>query len=101
MVSGGAKGVGSLAERFADEYDLQKMILSLIINVMGVLLLFCNRLIVDTTDVLIAFWEGKSMSVNTPLIMPKNSKNRCISVSLKSQSIKLPQSPTDDQINNQ
>ena len=43
---------------------------------MGVLLLFCNRLIVDTADVLIVFWEGKSMSVNTPLIMPKKQQKQ-------------------------
>ena len=60
-VSGGAKGADNLAERFADDYDLKKVIFKPEYQRHGRAATFIrNRLIVDTADVLIAFWDGKS-----------------------------------------
>ncbi|MDO4700541.1 MAG: hypothetical protein Q4A69_07655 [Moraxella sp.] len=61
-----------------------------------------NRLIVDTADVLIAFWDGKSTGTKYTIDYAKKQQKQVYVCQFdKSQSAKLPQSPTDDQTNNQ
>lgn len=61
IVSGGAKGADSLAEHFAQEYDLELMIFKPDYQRYQRKATFIrNRQIIDTADVVVAFWDGNS-----------------------------------------
>lgn len=61
IVSGGAKGADTLAERFADEHKIKKVIFKPDYAKHGKKApLMRNRQIVDYVDRVIAFWDGKS-----------------------------------------
>ena len=61
IVSGGAKGADTLAERFADEYKIKKVIFkSDYIKYEKKAPLVRNRQIVDYADKVVAFWDGES-----------------------------------------
>jgi len=61
IVSGGAKGADTLAERFADEHKIKKVIFKPDYAKYGKKApLMRNRQIVDYVDRMIAFWDGKS-----------------------------------------
>jgi len=61
LISGGAKGADQLAERFADEHKLKKIIHKPDWNKYGLAAGFIrNKLIVLDSEVLVAFWDGKS-----------------------------------------
>jgi len=61
IVSGGAKGADTLAERFADEHKIKKVIFKPDYAKYGKKApLMRNKEIVDYSDKVIAFWDGKS-----------------------------------------
>ena len=61
IISGGAKGVDLIAEEFADKHKLSKIILRPKYNLYGKAApLKRNDLIIDYSDMVIAFWDGKS-----------------------------------------
>jgi hypothetical protein len=62
IVSGGAKGADLLAERFADENDIPKIIhLPDLERYKSPVAYFVrNKKIVDDSDYIIALWDGKS-----------------------------------------
>ena len=61
IISGGAIGVDTIAERYADEHGIEKLIIRPEYNLYGKRApLVRNRLIVDQADLVIAFWDGES-----------------------------------------
>lgn len=61
IVSGGARGVDSLAERWADERHIPKLIIQPEYARLGQAAPHCrNRLIVDVADCVVAVWDGRS-----------------------------------------
>ena len=61
IISGGARGIDTLAERYADEKGIQKTIIKPEYEKYGrVAPLRRNKTIVELADIIIAFWDGKS-----------------------------------------
>ena len=61
IVSGGARGIDTLAERYADKNGIPKQIFLPDYERYGKIApLVRNRLIVDNSDSIIAFWDGVS-----------------------------------------
>ena len=61
LVSGGARGADSLAERFANKHGLRKLIFEADWNKYGKSAGYRrNVTIVEHADLVIAFWDGKS-----------------------------------------
>ena len=61
IISGGAVGVDTLAEKYADEHGIEKLILYPAYELYGRSApLIRDRLIVDHADLVIAFWDGES-----------------------------------------
>jgi len=61
IVSGGAKGIDTLAEKYADKNDIPKLIFLPDYKKHGKIApLIRNRQIVDNADIVIAFWNGFS-----------------------------------------
>ncbi len=61
IISGGAKGVDRLAETYADENNINKIIFKPEYSKYGKQApLLRNRLIVQNADIIIAIWDGKS-----------------------------------------
>lgn len=61
IVSGGAKGADTLAEKFADEHKIKKTIFQPNYVKYGKKApLIRNREIVDYSDKVVAFWDGES-----------------------------------------
>lgn len=61
ILSGGAKGVDTLAEEYADRHGLKKMILLPDYELFGKgAPLIRDRQIVDNADLVVAIWDGNS-----------------------------------------
>ena len=61
IISGGAKGIDRLAERYADSKHLSKYILRPRYDLFGKsALLHRNRQMVDMSDAVLDIWDGKS-----------------------------------------
>lgn len=61
IISGGAKGIDSLAEEYADTHNIKKMIFRPNYNKFGRNApLIRDRVIVNNADLVIAIWDGKS-----------------------------------------
>ena len=61
IITGGAKGIDSLAEKFADENNLKKIIFKPQYDKYGKAApIVRNILIVNESDLIIAIWDGKS-----------------------------------------
>ena len=75
IVSGGAQGADSLAERFADYYGLEKIICKPNWDVYGKSAGFIrNQTIVDNCDMVLAFWDGKSRGTADTIEKAKKTK---------------------------
>ena len=76
IVSGGAKGADTLAEKFADEYNLEKLIFKPDWDLCGKRAGFIrNAKIVDNCDVLFAFQINKSKGTQHSIDLAKE-KNK-------------------------
>lgn len=61
LISGGARGIDNIAERWADEHGVPKQIFKPNYNLYGrAAPIIRNRLIVKASDIVIAIWDGKS-----------------------------------------
>ena len=61
IISGGARGIDSLAERWADENGIPKLIIRPNYHEYGIAApLLRNKTIVDTAELVVAVWDGKS-----------------------------------------
>ena len=61
IISGGARGIDTLAKKYADKMNIPKLIFLPDYKKYGKSApLVRNKLIVDNADVVIAFWDGKS-----------------------------------------
>jgi SLOG family YspA-like protein len=80
IISGGARGADALAERLAYEYDLPITVIKPDWKQYGRAAgPIRNRTIVDTADMLIAFWDGKSQGTASALSYAR-SKGKTIIV---------------------
>ena len=61
IISGGAKGVDTLAEKYADKHGISKLILRHNYNLYGKAApLLRNKLMVEICDSVLIVWDGKS-----------------------------------------
>lgn len=61
IISGGAKGIDSLAECYADKNNIPKLIIRPEHQTFGMFAMRKrNRLIVECADMVLAIWDGKS-----------------------------------------
>ena len=74
LVSGGAKGADSLAEKFADTHGLHKSIFLADWNKYGKRAGYLrNVTIVEKADLVIAFWDGKSKGTKLTIDLAKEN----------------------------
>ncbi|HBR31076.1 MAG TPA: hypothetical protein DD733_03220 [Clostridiales bacterium] len=65
LITGGAVGVDTIAERYADRKHIKKQIIFPDYGRYGKSApLYRNKLIVDTADIVIAIWDGVSGGTN-------------------------------------
>lgn len=70
LISGGARGIDSLAEKVANQYKVKTKIFSPDWNKYGKRAgAIRNQLIVDRADKIIAFWDGKSKGTKITIDM--------------------------------
>lgn len=75
IISGGASGADSLAERFADYWGFSKTIFLPEWDKYGKRAGFVrNQLIVDTCDMVVAFWDGESYGTADTIEKAKKAK---------------------------
>ncbi len=77
IISGGADGIDRLAEKYADSYNIPKLIFKPEYNLYGRSApLIRNRLIVDNADLIVAIWDGKSRGTKFTIdyALKKNKK---------------------------
>ena len=80
LVSGGARGADSLAERFADKNNLEKIIFKPDWDKYGKRAGFLRNIkIVDESDMVIAFWDGQSRGTKSSIDLARE-KNKELSV---------------------
>ena len=90
IISGGAEGIDTLAERYADGRGIPKMIITPDYSLYGRSApLVRDRLIVDNADAVVAIWDGESpgtaytvnyakeVGVNCELYIRKNESSHC------------------------
>lgn len=79
IVSGGAKGADSLAEQFADDHNLQKIIFNPDWKKYGKIAgILRNRMIIKESDMIIAFWDGKSRGTKSTISMAKQNDKEVV-----------------------
>lgn len=79
IVSGGASGADNLAERFADKYQIKILIHYPDWDLYGKKAGFVrNQLIVDDSDIVIAFWDGASTGTKSTIDFAKNEGKEVI-----------------------
>lgn len=62
IISGGARGIDSLAEKYADENNIEKIVFKPNYEKYGRRApLLRDKLIVDEAELIIAIWDGKSL----------------------------------------
>lgn len=72
IVSGGAIGADSLAERFADEFNLEKLIFKPKWDLYGKSAGFRRNIqIIENSDIVFAFWDGKSKGAQHSINLAK------------------------------
>lgn len=78
IISGGAVGVDTLAEKYADERGIEKMIIYPNYELYGRSApLIRNKLIVDNADLVIAFWDGESRGTEYTISYAQRRKVPC------------------------
>lgn len=78
IISGGAVGVDTLAERYADEHGIKKLILYPDYELYGKSApLIRDKLIVDHADLVIAFWDGESRGTEFTISYAKRRNVPC------------------------
>lgn len=81
IVSGGAKGADSLAEQFADEFGYRKIIFYPDWNTYGKRAgMIRNGYIIESSDIVFAFWDGKSRGTANSIQRAKQTDTELIIV---------------------
>lgn len=79
VVSGGAAGVDSLGELFAKKYDIKTKIFYPDWEKFGRAAgMIRNKDIIINSDVVFAFWDGKSKGTKSSIDIAKKENKRCI-----------------------
>ncbi len=79
IVSGGAAGADTLAERYADENNCKKLIFLAEWKKYGRAAgIVRNKDIINAADTVIAFWDGKSKGTNNSIDLAKKAKIQSI-----------------------
>ena len=78
IISGGAVGVDALAEKYADEHGIKKMILYPDYEIYGKSApLIRDKLMVDHADLVIAIWDGVSTGTEFTISYAKRRNVPC------------------------
>lgn len=78
IISGGAIGVDTLAEQYADENGIEKLIIYPDYDLYGKSApLIRDRIIVDRADMVIAFWDGQSSGTEFTISYAKRQGVPC------------------------
>lgn len=81
IVSGGAKGIDTLAERYADEKNYKKLIIKPEWDRYGKGAgIIRNREIINNADMVITFWDGKSRGTNHTIKRAKKLDKKIVIV---------------------
>lgn len=84
IISGGAEGIDTLAEKYADKHKLPKMIIRPDYKGFGRKApLVRNRAMVDMCDELIVFWDGKSRRTKQTIDYAEESKKEITVIDIK------------------
>lgn len=79
IISGGASGADSLGEKYADEFNIPKMIYYPDWEKYGKMAGYLRNIdIVENADVVLAFWDGKSRGTLHSINLAKASKRTLI-----------------------
>jgi len=79
IISGGARGIDTLAEIYADKNGVQKMIFLPNYAKYGKTApLVRNKLIVDNADLVIAFWDGNSRGTKFTIDYAKKQGKKAV-----------------------
>ena len=85
IISGGAKGIDTLAEKYADEHKISKLILLPQYNLYGKSApVKRNETMVDIADAVIIVWDGQSHGTKSTL-QYATKKNKAMTVITLSQ----------------
>jgi len=77
VISGGARGADTLAEKFADKYNIPKMIYKANWDKYGNIAGFLrNNDIVKNSDFIIAFWNGRSRGTQDTMTKAQASNKK-------------------------
>ena len=87
IISGGAKGIDALAEKYADKHKISKLILLPQYNLYGKAApLKRNEMMVDIADMVIVVWDGRSRGTKYTLqYATKKNKNIMLVTVMKKQ----------------
>jgi len=81
IISGGARGIDTLAEEYADRNGIPKLIFLPDYKRYGKRApLIRNKLIVDNADIIIAFWDGQSRGTKFTTDYAKKAKQKSDSI---------------------
>lgn len=79
IISGGANGIDRLAEEYADKHRISKLIIKPEYDKYGKTApLVRNKKIVDSADMVIAFWDGQSRGTSNVIEYAKSVGKRLI-----------------------
>jgi len=83
IITGGAKGIDSLAERFADEHKISKLVLYPRYNLYkrGAPLKR-NELMVDIADIVLVIWDGRSSGSRYTINYAKKQNKKLIVINV-------------------
>lgn len=81
IISGGAKGIDSVAEKYADDHGVEKLIIRPRYERFGrVAPLKRNEAMVDLADVVLAVWDGQSRGTRYTLNYARKSDKKIIEI---------------------
>ena len=81
IISGGAKGIDSIAEKYADKHKISKLIMHPKYNIYGKFApLKRNEKMVDIADIVIVIWDGKSKGTKYTLDYAQKSNKEIVLV---------------------
>ena len=85
IISGGASGVDTLAEQFAITHDIELCVYKADWAKYGKAAgPIRNKLIVEKSDVVIAFWDYKSPGTKSTIVLAEKYKKKCIIIDISS-----------------
>lgn len=83
IVSGGAVGADTLAEKYANEHNIPTLIFKPQYSIFGKIApLLRNKTIVEKSDVIIAFWDGKSTGTLNSINHCKKMRKKLILINI-------------------